>query len=361
VPDDLHDTTTDRTQAADASIVIPKRAKGRPSAAQNEVYEAEVDSFCHAISETISTLDFAVSSRGWCYVLEPHGLLKGDFETAQRLINDCRKSGRLPLDICATDDRRDADNLEEIDDTDPDEEVDNIIARARQAHLWYTPVSFWDDQEYYIEMMVEKIDLKSLFKPICSQFHIPIQNAAGWSDLHCRARIMERFKHWEAKGKKCVLLYCGDFDPGGLHISGFIRSNFEDMSEAVDWWPDDLIIDRFGLNYDFIQAQGLSWIENLETSTGKYPLNDPRHHDHSKSYVQEYLERYCRRRLDGTWTGRKVEANALVVRPDAGRELCRQAILKYLSPDAPAEYEARLDTVRAELRLLVHAGLGGAS
>jgi hypothetical protein len=231
------------TQPASA-IVMPKRAKGRPTAAQNEVYEAEVDSFCDAISETVSTLDFAVSSRGWCYVLEPHGLLKGEFETAQRLINDCRKSGRLPLDICATDDRRDADYIEELDDTNPAEEAGNIIERARRAHEWYTPFSFWDDQEYYIEMMVEKIDLKSLFSPVCKEFHIPIQNAAGWSDLNCRAAIMQRFKEREAEGKQCVLLYCGDFDPGGLQISGFIRSNFEDMSEAVDWWPDDLIIDR---------------------------------------------------------------------------------------------------------------------
>jgi hypothetical protein len=47
---------------------------------------------------------------------------------------------------------------------------------------------------------------------------------------------------------------------------------------------------------------------------------------------------------------RKVEANALVVRPDAGRELCRQAILRYVPASAPEDCEERLVPVRAELQ-----------
>ena len=54
---------------------------------------------------------------------------------------------------------------------------------------------------------------------------------------------------------------------------------------------------------------------------------------------------------------RKVEANVLVVRPDAGRELCRQAILQYLSDDTPAKYADKLKPLRndveAEVRRLI--------
>jgi len=49
--------------------------------------------------------NFDVSSRGWCYLIESHGLKKGDFDKAQNLINDCRKSGRLPIGICCEDER----------------------------------------------------------------------------------------------------------------------------------------------------------------------------------------------------------------------------------------------------------------
>jgi hypothetical protein len=99
---------------------------------------------------------------------------------------------------------------------------------------------------------------------------------------------------------------------------------------------DRLIIDRFGLNDDFIEAQGLTWIDNQETGSGGR-LDDPRHPDHSKPYVQNYLRRF------GV---RKVEANALVIRPAAGRTLCRQAIERYLPPDAERRYQERLALAR---------------
>ena len=76
---------------------------------------------------------------------------------------------------------------------------------------------------------------------------------------------------------------------------------------------------------DFIEANGLTWIDNLETSRGK-SLADPKHPDHFRPYVQSYLKRFG---------ARKVEANALVARPEAGRELCRQAIRWYV-PSRPS-------------------------
>jgi hypothetical protein len=190
-------------------------------------------------------------------------------------------------------------------------------------------------------MLVEKIDLKSLFVRICAGYHVPIANQKGWADIGLRAEIMERFKYWEKRGKKCVLLYCGDHDPAGLNISEFLKSNLDDISAAVGWYPDDLIIDRFGLNADFIQEQGLTWIDNLATGNGAYPLDDRRHPDHRKDYVQRYLRDY------GV---RKVEANALVVRPEAGRDLCREAILRYMSADAPTIYQEALDYERERAR-----------
>jgi hypothetical protein len=325
-------------------IVFPKRRRGRQTAAAKAKYQEELDAFCAAIRQIDSTLDFKVSSRGWCYILEEHGLGKGDFDAAQRLINDCRKSGDLPLDICAVDESRAAKNLEFIDADDPEGEAEGIVDQVEYAYLDYHPFSFWEDQDFYLEMMVEKIDLKTLFGPICSRFKIPLANAKGWSDINGRAAMMARFERWEYRGKQCVLLYCGDHDPGGLNISEFLESNLADLSDAVEWYPDNLIIDRFGLNFDFIEENNLTWIDNLETSSGGR-LDDPRHPDHYKPYVQSYLAQYG---------ARKVEANALVVRPEEGRELCRQAILKYILEDAPQSYQDRLESHQDAVRDGVH-------
>ncbi len=112
------------------------------------------------------------------------------------------------------------------------------------------------------------------------------------------------------------------------------------MEGAIGWRPDNLIINRFGLNADFIEEHDLTWIDNLETGSGA-SLDDLGHRDHEKPYVQNYIREY------GV---RKVEANVLVVRPDAGRELCRQAILQYLSDDAPVDYERTLKPHQVEVQ-----------
>jgi hypothetical protein len=334
-------------------VTLPKRPRGRPSPATEERYAAQVALFCTAITQINSTLDFRMSSRGWCYILEQYGALtKGDFDLGQKLIVDCRKSGDLPLDICADDNGRAADHLEDIDDLDPSEYASERIRNfQRYAHLAYTPCSFWDDLDFYVEMAVEKVDLKGLFSPICREFQIPLTNIKGWNDLNSRAAMMRRFAEKEAQGKQCVLLYCGDHDPGGLVISQFLRSNMRDLSGAVGWSPDDSIIDRFGLNLDFIEELNLTWIDNLETSSGGR-LDDPKHPDHHKSYVQSYLARFG---------ARKVEANALVVRPEAGRELCRKAVLQYIPDKAVEEYNAKLrasrEAARFEIAALLRGGL----
>lgn len=329
------------------SIELPKRKPGRQSKEAETRYEESLGAFCEAILQIRSRLDFQVSARGWCYILEEHGLLKGDFDKAQDLIVDCRKSGDLPLDIVAEDSAREFGGLEQIDRHDAEQEVEDIVDQIKWAHLNYVPLSFWDDKEVFIQALVEKIDLKSLFAPVFEKFHIPFANARGWSDLNSRASLMRRYKDMEAEGKRCVLLYCGDHDPGGLNISEFLRSNMADLADAVGWWPDNLEIERFGLNFDFIEEHDLTWIDNLETASGKR-LDDPRHPDHRKFYVQDYLAKY------GT---RKVEANALVVRPEAGRELCRQAILKYLHLDDPERYSAALAPFQEDVRIAVIASL----
>jgi hypothetical protein len=176
------------------TIELPRRSKGRQSQEKADRYDADVERFCRQIIQINSTLDFKVSSRGWCYILEEHGLEKGDFDVAQRLINDCRKSGDLSLDICAEDEARLADNLEELDEEDPVKEANKAIITIQNWGNIYHPISFWEFQDYYIEMVVEKIDLKSLFSPICEEFHIPCTNSRGWSDINSRARMAERVK-----------------------------------------------------------------------------------------------------------------------------------------------------------------------
>jgi len=100
-------------------------------------------------------------------------------------------------------------------------------------------------------------------------------------------------------------------------------------------------IHRFGLNKPFIDDNDLTWVDNLETgSDNDTSLADPSHSDHNKDYVQNWLDEI------GV---RKVEANALVTDPEAGRALLRDTVERYLTDDAEQRYEEIQDESKKEL------------
>ena len=100
-----------------SNLVLPKRANGTMSAADKAVYFAARRAFCDAVLQVNSTLDFKVSARGWAYIFENRGVItKDELDACQKLINECRKTGELPLDICSVDESRSFEGVEYIDD-----------------------------------------------------------------------------------------------------------------------------------------------------------------------------------------------------------------------------------------------------
>jgi hypothetical protein len=331
---------------------LPVRGRGGMSSVQAAAYKRECEAYAAWLLGIRSRLDFATGRRGWCYLMEnAKSITKGQFDVAEKLLDDWRKSGLLPLDFCASDAKRAAVGLEKLHDNDPAAFAADYVAWVRDRWKKYEPVSFWKPQPVYIEVMVEKIDLRGLFESVCVEFHVPIWNAGGWSDINSRAESLMRFRpHLEA-GRAGVLLYCGDFDPKGLQITDTLPKNLIDLEGAVGWPVGEaletgrLTIERFGLNFDFIEANDLPWIDGLETGSGK-DLADPKHPDHKLPYVQDYLWTYC----DKGEKPRKVEANALVVRPEAGRELCREAILRHISQTGIRKHRRALKAAQAKAR-----------
>ncbi len=316
-------------------IEIPKGKKDRQSllefAARLKIIDEETG--------------FKVSARGWAYQLEAlAGLRKGDFNRVEKLINWMRKKGYLPIDFTAQDPGRTWDGVEVPTTSSPVEWLGEWLEGALKAYDTYTP-NWWEGEEYYLQILVEKIDLKTLFEPICEEYHIPISTGKGWSDINQRAQMARRFKRAERRGQTCVLLYCGDFDPFGLKIGETLTKNLEDIQEgyyeggARLWNPSALIFDRFGLNQEFIEENNLSWIENLETASGRN-LADPNHRFYHLPEIQRWLDEIGER---------KVEANALVIAPEAGRALCRRAIEAWLGEDALERFQGKREGIKREI------------
>lgn len=283
-------------------------------------------------------IGFKVSSRGWCYILEGFGYMnKSQFDKVADAINDLRRTGQIPVDFVAEETARGFTGVVEEYDGDVNDVVDWMVRNVLDGGAFFTP-DFWEDEEYYIQVVVEKIDLVTMFAPVCRKFRIPIANSKGWSSISQRAEYARRFKEAEDRGLKCVLLYCGDHDADGLRISDTLRKNLEQVAE-IEWAdgtegynPESLIIDRFGLNLALINQHKLTWIDNLITGSGK-DLANPKHPNHGLPYVQNYLRQIG---------PRKCEANAIVTLPQVARKLMRDAIEKYLGSDAESRFKAKM-------------------
>jgi hypothetical protein len=326
------------------SLALPEPVgRGKVKAERRARYNAELAAWCDALLELKAGIEHTPGVREWCYLLEPHGLSKGDFDRAEELIGDCRKKGLLPLDFTtdASESKWAASNVEVIH-ADPEAKAEGIVAYIEQAEAYYHPVSFWDFQANYVEVLVEKSSLKSLGNEVCAEYAVPCSIAGGSWSINQRAAIIRRLERWQDDGKQCVLLYCGDHDPHGLRISTALRNNLAEVAEVhfPDFDLDEVVIERFGLNADFINNNGLTWIEGLITGSGKN-LADPKHRHNGHHDVQAYIAEFGER---------KVEAEALVVRPDEGRQLFRDAILKYLDDDGVDEFLNERAELRREMR-----------
>ncbi len=339
-----------------------KKLKGEKASVKEKTADVKIQSvvplpsdadglkaFADTLKQIQETIDFKAGARGWCYMLEDAiKLNKSDFSKAMDRISLCRKNGLLPWDFTAADSNREmicGDHS--IDKRSPDVFFDDLILSMQSKHSEYHPVNLHDFIDVSIAVAVEKIELVELFRPICELYHVPLFNTKGWSDINSRCKLLLYFKEMEQQGKQCRLLYCGDHDPGGLNISGTLKDNLKQLEQAVGFSSDFVHVERFGLNYDFIQEHGLSWIENLDTSNSKTSsLDDPEHADHMKTYVQDYIKKY------GV---RKCEANALVVKHEAGRQLLTDTILKYIDLEQILEYEQALALEQEKVKALLMA------
>lgn len=294
--------------------------------------------------------------RGWAYYAEGLGLItKGEFDRFEKLLVDMRKDGELDPDVIEPDASRMATEVSDFDaDVDTPEQhaqfaIDEIGDRLRQWTEIFHEIGYWDNLDYYVEMIVEKKDLVQIFRSTADRYNIRITNGKGDTDIHTRLAMLRRFREHTWAGRRCVLLAVGDHDPKGLHIVEGLHRNIMSCGslKGLDWYTPDFDVVPVGLTEAQIDGLGLMKINNLETGGGR-DLSNPRHPDHFKPYVQEYLARF------GVW---KCEANALVGNPRGATALLEDVVNRFIPADHPNDIrqknEPGQERVREEIARLM--------
>lgn len=302
-----------------------------------------------AIERMSRETGYRFGPRGWAYYAEGLGLItKGEFDRFEKLLTDMRKDGELDPDVIEPDASRMATTVYDFAAADgtPEEQAEYAISEIdERLRLWaraYYEHGFWDHLDYYVEMIVEKKDLVQIFRDTADRYNVRITNGKGDTDIHTRLAMLKRFRDHTWAGRQCILLAIGDHDPKGLHIVEGLHRTIMSCGnlKGLDWDDPEFEVVPIGLTEDQIDRLDLMKIGNLETGGGR-DLSDPRHPDHFKPYVQDYIARF------GVW---KCEANALVGHPKQAKGLLETAINRFIPASHPDDVAAMNEPAQAAVR-----------
>lgn len=112
--------------------------------------------------------------------------------------------------------------------------VDEIVKAKEQIKLWMTTYrrNKWENQEKYVEVLIEKKALQGVFEPICNELKVYLGACKGYPSLTFIHDMAIRLSN--IKDKKKVLLYFGDYDPSGEDIPRSIIASLKEFGINVE-------------------------------------------------------------------------------------------------------------------------------
>lgn len=103
-----------------------------------------------------------------------------------------------------------------------------------QIRLWMTQYkkNFWENQNYYVEVWIEKKALQGIFQPVCDQYQVSLSPCKGYPSLTFLNDAADRFVN-ASFTHETVILYFGDYDPSGEDIPRSIKENLYKLGVNV--------------------------------------------------------------------------------------------------------------------------------
>ncbi|MGA2502483.1 MAG: hypothetical protein ABSG01_00160 [Anaerolineales bacterium] len=131
----------------------------------------------------------------------------------------------------------------------------------------------WMDQQYHLEVIVEKDALSGVLEPVCRDLDVGITADKGYGSTSILYEIGKRLSWMANCGKSVCIIYLGDHDPSGIDMTRDLKERLEMYSGL-----EDIEVDRVALNMDQIRL----W---------KPPENPAKEMDKRyKAYVKEFGE-----------------------------------------------------------------------
>ncbi len=162
---------------------------------------------------------------------------QSEYKRLGSIIGDARLAGLIDWD--ALEDR--GRNLTIAATWDDPSEI--VSACAGQFKM-----DLWEDQDYHVEVWVEKEALLGVVDRTCRALRIGAFACKGYVSLSEMFDAgYNRLRKLSKAGKQIVILHLGDHDPSGIDMTRDIRERLELLSGV------DITVERIALNFDQIK------------------------------------------------------------------------------------------------------------
>lgn len=227
----------------------------------------EVIERANEICQSYAAAGYNLTLRQLYYQFVSRDWLPNNMQSYKRLgsiVNDARLAGLIDWDHLEDRTR----NLAKLAQWDSPEAIVDAVAAQYRTHLW-------DNQDWYVEVWVEKEALADVVSRPANRWFVPYFPCRGYVSQSEMWRAAMRLLAEERKGKKALIIHLGDHDPSGIDMT-------RDIQDRLYTFGSDVTIERIALNMD--------QVEQYDPPPNPAKITDSRANDYIENYGDESWE-----------------------------------------------------------------------
>jgi hypothetical protein len=219
----------------------------------------------HACHEILAEIQPA-SVRAVCYRLFTVGLLadmsKGSTNKVSTQLVYAREQGLIPW-AWVVDETREAERVSLW--TDPDQIIEAAVRGYRR--------DYWQDQPRRVQVWSEKGTVRGTLAPVLREFGVTFKVMHGYGSA---TALWDAAEESTSSDKPLTVLYVGDFDPSGMHMS------MVDLPGRIERYQGQIDFRRVAL-----VKRDLDGLPGFDAGT---KIGDPRHRWFSENFGHQCWE-----------------------------------------------------------------------
>lgn len=240
--------------------------------------------YMNEITRTYAAQNYDLSVRQLYYQLVSRNIVPNTEQSYKRIaniLNDARMAGLIDWDAIVDRGRR---MIRPANWRNPAHIIEVCSNQMR--------IDMWENQDTYVEVMVEKQALEGVFLPVCGELDVAFTANKGYSSSSALRDAGLRMKERLRNGKAVRVFYFGDHDPSGIDMTRDVDERLLMFSEA-GWYDSEWKEFERSEDYDFEVvrvALNMSQVRAYNPPPNPAKMTDTRAGDYVRKHGQSSWE-----------------------------------------------------------------------